>query len=81
MLLGLCLICGSGVLWGDGRLLFSEDDNLRDNVFPGIFPEDWRTDTYYGLWLVVEWVGAFLCLLAMVRLSSVMRSTCNIIFH
>ena len=69
MLLGLCLVSGGGVFWGDGRRLFSADDNFREefNAFGDYFPEDWRTDTYYGAWLLVEWVGVFLCLLAMVR--------------
>ena len=63
ILLGLCLVSGGGVFWGDARLLFSEDDNLQEQYS---FPENWRSDTYYGLWLVVEWVGVFACMLALV---------------
>ncbi|CAI7989018.1 hypothetical protein GBAR_LOCUS100 [Geodia barretti] len=62
ILLGLCLVSGGGVFWGDARLLFSEDDNLQEQYS---FPENWRSDTYYGLWLVVEWVGVFACMLAL----------------
>lgn len=64
-LLGLCLICNSGVFWRDGLILFSADDNLRKQEPFTTFPKDWRRDTYYGLWLVVEWVGAFVCMLAL----------------
>ena len=63
ILLVLCLVSGAGVLWGDGSQLFSNDVNLRELWN---FPDDWRSDTYYGLWLVVEWVGSFLCILALV---------------
>lgn len=64
----MCLVSGSGVFWVNGRYLFSEDNNLRRRGFLDTFPKDWRTDSYYGLWLVVEWVGVIICILAMVRL-------------
>ena len=69
LLLGLCLVCASGVFWGDGRHLFSADDNLREEIPFMFFPDDWRRDTYYGLWLVVEWTGVFLSIVAMVRVT------------
>ena len=62
-------MCASGVFWGDGRRLFSADDNLREEIPFMFFPDDWRRDTYYGLWLVVEWTGVFLSIVAMVRLT------------
>ena len=65
MLLTLSLVCGAGAFWAVGNRLYSDDNNYRDetNDMAGpleVVPEDWRTDPYWGAWLVGEWVGLLL---------------------
>ena len=69
-LLTLSLICGAGAFWADGNRLFSEDNNLR-NVYGSVaLPADWRSDPYWGAWLVGEWVGILLTGICVVRATA-----------
>jgi hypothetical protein len=60
-LLTLTLVCGSGAFWAEGNRLFSSDNNYRNEVNSiapiEVVPSDWKTDPYWGAWLVGEWVG------------------------
>lgn len=50
-------MCGAGAFWQDGTRLFSDDNNFRNTFTSALVPEDWLTDSYWGSWLVGEWVG------------------------
>ena len=66
-------MCGAGAFWVTGSRLFSADNNFQNEFGEApngvdILPDDWLTQRYYGLWLVVEWVGVAFCLVMLASL-------------
>lgn len=55
----------------EGNRLFSEDNNYRNEYGSALLPEDWRTDPYWGSWLVGEWFGVLFTGICVVRGSYV----------
>ena len=74
-LLTLTLVCGSGAFWAEGNRLFSADNNYRNEVNSiapiEVVPSDWKTDPYWGAWLVGEWVGLLITGICVVRSSQI----------
>lgn len=60
VLLTVSFICGSAVWFAEGNRLFSKDNNFRNEYGSIIIPEDWLSDSYWGAWLVGEWVGVLI---------------------
>lgn len=70
LLLTLSLICGAGVFWAEGNRLFSADNNYRNEYGSAVVPSDWLTDSYWGAWLVGEWVGTLITGICVVRTTT-----------
>lgn len=66
-LLTLSFICGSAVWFAEGNRLFSKDNNFRNEYGSSVIPEDWLSDSYWGAWLVGEWVGVLIAGIGLVR--------------
>ena len=89
LLLTLSFLCGAGVFWAVGNRLYSRDNNYRNLFGDLIIPEDWKTDPYYGAWLVGEWVGVLIAGICVVRashcipnpLATALTSTIDCVLH
>lgn len=69
------MICGAGAFFAGGNRLFSADNNFRNVYGSRIVPEDWKSDPYWGAWLVGEWCGVLITGIFAVRPANTLSSS------